>query len=122
VVSIAGERLAMGINRSILCTMALTFSLGLRISSADDPDSLGWCLPTGFSTPITYFYLAYFVVLLVHRQIRDDEACKVKYGQDWEKVGTHTHSGISVRRRGARLICWAVLPDRAVEDYPIRRE
>jgi hypothetical protein len=49
--------------------------------------SLGWCLPTGFETPIPYFYVLYFVVLLVHRQIRDDEACKAKYGKDWDKVG-----------------------------------
>lgn len=44
-----------------------------------------WCLPTGFGTPITYFYVAYFAVLLVHRQLRDDEACKKKYGKDWDK-------------------------------------
>ncbi|RSH81588.1 erg24, C-14 sterol reductase [Saitozyma podzolica] len=47
--------------------------------------ALGWCLPTGFETPIPYFYVLYFVVLLVHRQIRDDEACKAKYGKDWDK-------------------------------------
>ncbi|KJA26198.1 hypothetical protein HYPSUDRAFT_213257 [Hypholoma sublateritium FD-334 SS-4] len=44
---------------------------------------LAWCLPTGFATPITYFYFAYFAVLLVHRQRRDDEACAKKYGKDW---------------------------------------
>jgi len=47
--------------------------------------SLAWCLPTGFNTPITYFYLAFFVVLLLHRQMRDDEACREKYGKDWDK-------------------------------------
>ncbi|KAF5341653.1 hypothetical protein D9611_001670 [Ephemerocybe angulata] len=47
--------------------------------------ALAWCLPTGFSTPITYFYPAYFLVLLVHRQMRDDEACEEKYGEDWKK-------------------------------------
>lgn len=26
------------------------------------------------------------MILLVHRQSRDDEACKVKYGDDWETV------------------------------------
>ncbi|KAK0532609.1 erg24, C-14 sterol reductase [Tilletia horrida] len=45
--------------------------------------ALAWSLPTGFETPITYFYVAYFTVLLVHRQMRDDEACKGKYGKDW---------------------------------------
>ncbi|KAF7327674.1 Glycosyltransferase family 2 protein [Mycena kentingensis (nom. inval.)] len=45
---------------------------------------LAWCLPTGINTPITYFYSVYFLVLLVHRQRRDDHACKIKYGKDWE--------------------------------------
>ncbi|KAG8955904.1 erg24, C-14 sterol reductase [Tulasnella sp. 424] len=45
--------------------------------------ALSWCLPTGFNTPITYFYPVYFLVLLVHRQRRDDEACHEKYGDDW---------------------------------------
>ncbi|KAJ9118191.1 hypothetical protein QFC22_004095 [Naganishia vaughanmartiniae] len=44
-----------------------------------------WCLPTGFSTPITYFYVVYFAILLVHRQMRDDHACTQKYGDDWKE-------------------------------------
>ncbi|ORY32541.1 ergosterol biosynthesis ERG4/ERG24 [Naematelia encephala] len=44
-----------------------------------------WCLPVGLTSPIPYFYVAYFAVLLVHRQMRDDEACKNKYGKDWDK-------------------------------------
>lgn len=52
--------------------------------------SLGWSLPTGFDTPMTYFYIVYFVILLLHRQIRDDHACKQKYGEDWDKVGCHS--------------------------------
>ncbi|ESK94667.1 c-14 sterol reductase [Moniliophthora roreri MCA 2997] len=47
--------------------------------------ALAWSLPTGFETPITYFYVTYFTVLLVHRQRRDDENCEKKYGKDWEK-------------------------------------
>ncbi|GMK57223.1 hypothetical protein CspeluHIS016_0400570 [Cutaneotrichosporon spelunceum] len=43
-----------------------------------------WCLPTGFKTPIPYFYVIYFAILLMHRQKRDDEACKEKYGKDWD--------------------------------------
>ncbi|KAF8189800.1 ERG4/ERG24 ergosterol biosynthesis protein [Mycena galopus ATCC 62051] len=46
---------------------------------------LAWSLPTGFSSPIPYFYVVYFLVLLIHRQRRDDEACEKKYGKDWEK-------------------------------------
>ncbi|EJT52206.1 C-14 sterol reductase [Trichosporon asahii var. asahii CBS 2479] len=44
-----------------------------------------WCLPTGLATPLTYFYVVYFAVLLVHRQMRDDEACQEKYGADWDR-------------------------------------
>jgi delta14-sterol reductase len=40
--------------------------------------ALAWSLPTGFNTPLTYFYIGYFTVLLVHRQIRDDHACSQK--------------------------------------------
>ncbi|KIY42839.1 ERG4/ERG24 ergosterol biosynthesis protein [Fistulina hepatica ATCC 64428] len=47
--------------------------------------ALAWSLPTKFDTPITYFYVSYFVVLLIHRQIRDDEKCEKKYGKDWDK-------------------------------------
>jgi hypothetical protein len=44
-----------------------------------------WCLPTAFDTPVTYFYVVFFAILLVHRQMRDDEACTEKYGKDWAK-------------------------------------
>ncbi|KAJ7674454.1 ERG4/ERG24 ergosterol biosynthesis protein [Mycena rosella] len=47
--------------------------------------ALAWSLPTGFDTPITYFYVVYFAGLLIHRQRRDDENCKRKYGKDWKK-------------------------------------
>ncbi|ORX36826.1 putative C-14 sterol reductase [Kockovaella imperatae] len=47
--------------------------------------ALGWCLPTGFDTPITYFYVVFLVFLLTCRQMRDDEFCRKKYGDDWDK-------------------------------------
>nr|QMU26480.1 delta 14-sterol reductase [Agaricus subrufescens] len=47
--------------------------------------ALAWSLPTLFDTPITYFYVCYFLALLIHRQRRDDEACQKKYGDDWIK-------------------------------------
>ncbi|KAK0466753.1 ERG4/ERG24 ergosterol biosynthesis protein [Desarmillaria tabescens] len=57
--------------------------------------ALAWSLPTGFDTPITYFYGSFFLILLIHRQIRDDDNCKRKYnkktdlvsdtGEDWEE-------------------------------------
>ena len=43
------------------------------------------CLPTGFQTPVTYFYVIYFGTLLLHRQMRDDAKCSDKYGEQWEE-------------------------------------
>jgi protein-S-isoprenylcysteine O-methyltransferase Ste14 len=39
----------------------------------------------GWGMLITYFYMLYFAVLLVHRQIRDEEKCRAKYGADWDE-------------------------------------
>lgn len=42
----------------------------------------------GWGIPFTYFYILFFAVLLVHRQMRDEEKCDRKYGEDWEKYKT----------------------------------
>ncbi|KAL0078847.1 ergosterol biosynthesis ERG4/ERG24 [Phycomyces blakesleeanus] len=47
--------------------------------------ALSWCLACGFDSIIPYFYSIYFLILLVHRQRRDDSKCKEKYGEDWDK-------------------------------------
>jgi Delta14-sterol reductase len=39
----------------------------------------------GTAIPVTYFYMLYFFILLVHRQMRDEEKCRRKYGKDWEE-------------------------------------
>ena len=39
----------------------------------------------GLTTPLAYFYAIYFFVLLVHRSMRDDHSCSVKYGDDWKR-------------------------------------
>ena len=44
---------------------------------------LSWCLTCGFGSVVPYFYAIYFAILLVHRSIRDDHFCAVKYGDDW---------------------------------------
>lgn len=48
---------------------------------------IAWCysLPTGFNTPITYFYVVFFGALLIHREIRDEEKCSQKYGETWKE-------------------------------------
>lgn len=45
---------------------------------------LAWCLPCGFKHPLPYFYIAYFTILLVHRERRDHAMCMERYGEDWE--------------------------------------
>ncbi|KAF2091538.1 sterol C-14 reductase-like protein [Saccharata proteae CBS 121410] len=39
----------------------------------------------GWGMIITYFFMVYFAVLLIHREQRDEEKCKAKYGKDWDK-------------------------------------
>jgi len=39
----------------------------------------------GWGMFITYFYVLYFAVLLIHREMRDEAKCMRKYGKDWEK-------------------------------------
>jgi protein-S-isoprenylcysteine O-methyltransferase Ste14 len=46
--------------------------------------SISWSLPTGFNSPLPYFYPVYFAVLLVHRDMRDEEKCAKKYGKAWD--------------------------------------
>ncbi|KAJ2005291.1 erg24, C-14 sterol reductase [Coemansia thaxteri] len=46
---------------------------------------LAQCLATGFDTPMTYFFSAYFLVLLLHRNYRDECKCREKYKKDWDR-------------------------------------
>jgi delta14-sterol reductase len=39
----------------------------------------------GWGMVVTYFYIVYFAVLLIHRELRDEEKCLRKYGADWLK-------------------------------------
>jgi delta14-sterol reductase len=45
--------------------------------------ALSWCLLCGFDSPVPYFHAIYFLVLLIHRTLRDDMMCTEKYGDDW---------------------------------------
>ena len=46
---------------------------------------LAFCLPAGFDDVVPYFYSTYFAFLLLHRAMRDDHACRAKYGADWDR-------------------------------------
>jgi Delta14-sterol reductase len=48
----------------------------------------------GWGMIFTYFYIVYFAVLLIHRERRDEEKCKRKYGADWEKYTSKVKSRI----------------------------
>ena len=37
----------------------------------------------GWGMIVTYFYIVYFLILLVHRASRDEAKCVRKYGKDW---------------------------------------
>lgn len=50
----------------------------------------------GWAVPITYFYIVYFAVLLIHRERRDDEKCHRKYGEDWDKY--------------KKIVRWRIIP------------
>ena len=45
--------------------------------------ALSWSLPCGVSHFLPYFYVTYFMGLLIHRQLRDEQHCREKYGEDW---------------------------------------
>ena len=45
---------------------------------------LAWCLPCLFESPLPYFYIVYFTILLTHRERRDHKMCAARYGPDWE--------------------------------------
>lgn len=48
--------------------------------------TLSWSLLTGTSTALPYFQPIYFAILLIHRQLRDEEQMVRKYGEeDWKK-------------------------------------
>ncbi|KAI6659310.1 hypothetical protein LOD99_14981 [Oopsacas minuta] len=45
---------------------------------------LAWCLTCGFSHALPYFYILYFSILLIHRELRDSSMCQKKYKKDWD--------------------------------------
>lgn len=46
---------------------------------------MAWCLTCGSSRVLCFFYFIYFIILLLHRERRDNEHCARKYGSDWEQ-------------------------------------
>ncbi|KAL6884961.1 ERG4/ERG24 ergosterol biosynthesis protein [Trichoderma longibrachiatum] len=50
----------------------------------------------GWGMLITYFYIVYFGILLIHRDGRDDLKCYRKYGEDWNKY--------------KKIVRWRIIP------------
>ncbi len=47
--------------------------------------ALSWGLITGFGSSLNYFYCFFFTSMIIHRQTRDEERCKEKYGKYWDE-------------------------------------
>nr|XP_003230266.2 PREDICTED: delta(14)-sterol reductase [Anolis carolinensis] len=45
--------------------------------------ALAWSLPCGLTHALPYFYPAYFLLLLLHREARDERHCLGQYGLAW---------------------------------------
>lgn len=57
---------------------------------------LSWCMCAGAGCVVPYYYAVYFAILLIHREQRDDHACRAKYGADWDKY--------------CKLVPWRLIP------------
>lgn len=47
--------------------------------------AFSWCFATGNNGLMAYAYFLYLTVLLVHRNQRDEEKCRKKYGKFWDQ-------------------------------------
>lgn len=50
----------------------------------------------GWGMIFTYFFMVYFAILLIHRERRDEEKCRRKYGKDWDRY--------------CELVPWRIIP------------
>ncbi|KAM6915057.1 LOW QUALITY PROTEIN: delta(14)-sterol reductase LBR [Xenentodon cancila] len=44
-----------------------------------------WSLPCGFNHLLPWHYVIYFIIVLVHRDSHDTNACRRKYGSTWDE-------------------------------------
>lgn len=47
--------------------------------------ALSFCMPCDTRSSLPYFYFIYLLVLIVHREKRDDDRCSLKYKELWQK-------------------------------------
>ncbi|CAF4868850.1 unnamed protein product, partial [Rotaria sp. Silwood1] len=53
--------------------------------TGDILQSIGWCLLCSFNHFIPYTYIIYLILCFIHRERRDNEVCKRKFGSDWKR-------------------------------------
>jgi delta14-sterol reductase len=59
---------------SVVDLIHLTCAPVRHLHSGDLIITAAWCATTGAASAAPYFQIVYFVILLAHRQLRDDEA------------------------------------------------
>lgn len=47
--------------------------------------ALAWGFACGTTYFLPFFYFVFFTSFIFHRACRDDERCRAKYGEDWER-------------------------------------
>lgn len=47
--------------------------------------AFSWSVPGLATSIVPYLYFIFLTILLVHRSIRDDDKCQLKYGRYWDK-------------------------------------
>jgi len=53
--------------------------------TADIVMAVLWGASCGFTHFIPFFYAVFFTSMIIHRYLRDDHRCAVKYGDDWKR-------------------------------------
>jgi Delta14-sterol reductase len=71
-------------------TKQLSVTTGGYVSEVVQGEARGWGML------FTYFYMLYFAILLIHRERRDEEKCRMKYGKDWDEY--------------CKLVPWRIIP------------
>lgn len=47
--------------------------------------ALTWGIACGFKSPLPFFYVTFFTIMINHRQLRDEARCREKYGEYWKE-------------------------------------